>query len=190
MLSMIAGWKGSVEVDEQLYDSFDAFMQSGKQFEDSWHIKLLPKSAKPVAVAEASKKSERVEENDGPVYRITVKPYMTRPTEPGSTFDFMEKWNNNKPMPLRTMQGTVLKETRGMLKMKLHGVGLAEIYCMRCGRKLTHPVSRHYGIGPECMSKLGIVANIEAIDEIREKLKKVEWEGWVIKSAITEREEV
>ena len=84
MLSMIAGWKGSVEVDEQMYDSFDAFMQSGKQFEDSWHIKLLPKSEKPVAVAEASKKSERVEENDGPVYRITVKPYMTRPTEPGS----------------------------------------------------------------------------------------------------------
>ena len=42
--------------------------------------------------------------------RITVKSYMTQKSTP--TFDFMSKWNNDTPMPLRVMYGTKLEETR------------------------------------------------------------------------------
>ena len=53
----------------------------------------------------------------GKSYKITVKKYMTEPST--STFDFQDKWNNGKPMPLCTMQGKVIKETRGMYYIKL-----------------------------------------------------------------------
>ena len=57
-------------------------------------------------------------------------------------------------------------------------------------KELTNPVSRHYGIGPVCMGKVGIYCDIDRIDEIKEKLVDVKWSGWIIKSAITEREEI
>ena len=53
----------------------------------------------------------------GKSYKITVKKYMTEPAT--STFDFQDKWNNGKPMPLCIMQGEIIKETRGMYYMKL-----------------------------------------------------------------------
>ena len=53
----------------------------------------------------------------GKSYKITVKKYMTEPSTPN--FDFQDKWNNGKPMPLYTMQGEVIKETRGMYYMEL-----------------------------------------------------------------------
>jgi hypothetical protein len=53
----------------------------------------------------------------GKSYKITVKKYMTEPAT--STFDFQDKWNNGKPMPLCTMQGKVTRETRGMYYMEL-----------------------------------------------------------------------
>lgn len=53
----------------------------------------------------------------GKSYKITVKKYMTESSTPN--FDFQNKWNDGKPMPLCTMQGTVTKETRGMLHMEL-----------------------------------------------------------------------
>ena len=53
----------------------------------------------------------------GKSYKITVKKYMTEPAT--STFDFQDKWNNGKPMPLCIMQGEVIKETRGMYYMEL-----------------------------------------------------------------------
>lgn len=126
--------------------------------------------------------------NDIVEYRITVKKYMTEYASP--SFDFMAKWNNNIPMPLRTMVGTVEKETKGMVYMKLHGFGEPEVRCMRCGRLLTNPVSKLYGIGPECMSKLGFVCDIEDVDRIKSNLQEIKWEGWVIKSAIVEKEKV
>lgn len=52
------------------------------------------------------------------MYKITVKKYMTEPSTP--SFDFMQKWNNNTPMPLSTMFGTEVKQTRGMVYMQLH----------------------------------------------------------------------
>ena len=53
----------------------------------------------------------------GKAYKITVKKYMTEPAT--VNFDFQDKWNNGKPMPLCIMQGEVIKETRGMYYMKL-----------------------------------------------------------------------
>ena len=107
-------------------------------------------------------------------------------------FDFMEKWNNDEPMPLRTMTGIKLKETAGMVRMKLHGQAEAVIKCMRCGRQLTNPVSQHYGIGPECITKIPMLMNLDIndIDTIKRKMVEVEWEGWIIRSAIIECEEV
>ena len=53
----------------------------------------------------------------GKSYKITVKKYMTEPAT--VNFDFQDKWNNGKPMPLCIMQGEVIKETRGMYYMEL-----------------------------------------------------------------------
>ena len=54
----------------------------------------------------------------GKSYKITVKKYMTEPAT--VSFDFQDKWNNGMPMPLVTMTGEVIKETRGMFYMRLH----------------------------------------------------------------------
>lgn len=75
----------------------------------------------------------------GKSYKITVKKYMTEPAT--VNFDFQDKWNNGKPMPLCIMQGETIKETRGMYYMEL-------------------------------------------------KAEDTNWEGWVIKSAIKEWEEI
>ena len=53
----------------------------------------------------------------GKSYKITVKKYMTEPAT--ANFDFQDKWNDGKPMPLCIMQGKVIKETRGMYYMEL-----------------------------------------------------------------------
>ena len=121
---------------------------------------------------------------------------MTQQSNPG--FDFMSKWNNDVPMPFRTMTGVKVKETPGMVYMKLHGDIWAEqiITCMKCGRVLSNPVSRYFGIGPECgghkyINPFNSDSELkEAVAKYKEQLKNITWEGWIIKSAITECEEV
>lgn len=129
----------------------------------------------------------------GKSYKITVKKYMTEPAT--STFDFQDKWNNGNPMPLCIMQGEVIKETRGMYYMILHGKAEPTYKCLVCGKTLTNPISKLYGIGPECSEKVGLI--IESEEEAKEKLKHImeqiddiSWSGWVIKSAIKEWEEI
>jgi len=187
MIDMLTSWKGSVDINGVQYENMDAAKTNFKPIEGGICIKLYPKQVMPVKnddrQVETSVNSEPCE------IEITVKKYMTEQSSPG--FDFMAKFNNDNPMPLRTMQGTIEKETRGMVYMKLHGVGREEIHCMRCGRSLTNPISRHYGIGPECMQKVGFVGiGIEEVDLIKERLAEVTWEGWIIKSAITEQKEI
>lgn len=130
----------------------------------------------------------------GKSYKITVKKYMTEPAT--STFDFQDKWNNGNPMPLCIMHGEVIKETRGMYYMNLLGKAEPIARCLVCGKPLTNPVSKLYGIGPECSEKIGII-RIESEEEAREKwnelvqqIGNIKWEGWVIKSAIKEWEEI
>ena len=127
-------------------------------------------------------------------YIIKVRQYMTKPASP--EFDFQAKWNSNIPMPFRIMKCRVLKETRGMVMVDCIATPLKTDVCMRCGRTLTHPVSRLYGIGPEC----GGHAHINpfdteeelyaALDKVKEQLAEIKWRGWIIKSALIEVQEV
>lgn len=128
----------------------------------------------------------------GKSYKITVKKYMTEPAT--ANFDFQDKWNNGKPMPLCIMHGEVIKETRGMYYMSLKGKAQPTSKCLVCGKTLTNPISKLYGIGPECSEKVGLI-RIESEEEAKEKLKHImaqiddiSWTGWVIKSAIKEWE--
>ena len=178
---LLKDWKGEIQIDDKRYTNVERCNFDFKTLSADTHI-VLHSAIKNVNTSEIDSVESKLQ------YRITVKKYMTEKASPG--FDFMSKWNNNDPMPLRTMTGTIEKETRGMIYMKLHGVGEAVVRCMRCGRLLTNPISQHYGIGPECMSKLGFVCDIEDVDTIKKKLVDVVWEGWIIKSAIVEKEEV
>ena len=118
---------------------------------------------------------------------------MTKPSTPD--FDLMAKWNNDIPMPLCTMVGTVVKETKGMVYLDLHGDtdGNPVQYCMKCGRPITNPVSRYFGLGPDCGNH-GYVNPFKSDEELhsavdtyrREVLQKMTWKGWVPKSAIKE----
>ena len=131
----------------------------------------------------------------GHEYIVRVKKWMTQETT-SSDFDFMQRWNNNIPMPFRVMRGRVLSETRGMVFMELKGTVLKTDYCMRCGRPLTHPVSRLYGLGPECGGHAHINPfNTEeelyaAFAEVKEKLGSITWKGWISKSEIEYATEV
>ena len=183
MITMLKDWKGKVQIDDTLYDNVSTI--KNKALKGQIHIKLLPLTQNHSTNENTKVQIEDVKSGD---VRITVKPYMCKKATP--EFDFMTRWNNDTPMPMRTMQGKKIKETPGMVYMQLHAQGLETITCLRCGKTLTNPISRHYGIGPECMSKLGIVADIDDVDNIKEKLVDITWEGYVIKSSILEEEEV
>lgn len=181
LAKLLKDWTGEVEIGDKKYYHVQDATSVFKSISADTHIKLFSKKKNAIqSIVEAH--------NDIVEYRITVRKYMTQTATP--EFDFMAKWNNNNPMPLRTMTGTVEKETRGMIYMKLHGQAEPVIKCMRCGRELTNPISRHYGIGPECMSKLGLICDITDVDTIKKKLVDVTWEGWIIKSAIIDKEVV
>ena len=128
------------------------------------------------------------------MYKIVVKQWMTKKATP--EFDFMAKWNNNEPMPLRIMVGEKLQETPGMIKMSLHGDILEEKtqFCMKCGRPITNLVSQYFGMGPECGSHNYVNPfNSEeelkqSVNAYRQQIREIKWEGWIIKSAIQEME--
>ena len=189
MLTFLNDWKGEIDIDGKHYTSISDAISDFKQVSDEFNIKLYSATQKAVHATQKAVQSVTDEQTTNTEYRITVKKYMTETASPG--FDFMAKWNNNHPMPLRTMTGVIEKETRGMVYMRLHGQAEPVVRCMRCGRPLTNPVSQLYGIGPECMSKLGFIQiAIDDVETIKKRLVEVEWAGWVIKSAIIEQEEI
>ena len=181
MLNLIKDWQGSVEINGIEYESAQDAIKRFKRSSGDIHIVLKSKT-------ETVQKTKIERSDDVLEYRIAVKKYMTEPASP--SFDFMAKWNDNKPMPMRIMIGTVEKETRGMVYMNLHGEARETITCVCCGKELTNPISRHYGIGPVCMSKVGIMRDVDDIDSIKDDLVNIKWSGWIIKSAIVSREEV
>ena len=192
MLTAVSNWEGAVIVGGARYESImDAIHGvTDESLFDS--ITLLPKGN---PAPEGLKSSPVTDSEDTQTYRITVKGYMTKKASP--EFDFMKKWNNDNPMPFRTMIGTVDKETRGMVHMTLH----ADIYadtittCMKWGRPLTNPVSQYFGIGPECgghnyVNPFDTEEELRnAVSAYRKQLQSIVWEGWIIKSAIIEKEE-
>ena len=188
MLSMLKDYKGSVEINGVKYDSISDAQNRFKSKSDVITIKLSSNHSE--------RKREQIRANESIVQKkITVKQYMTRQATP--EFDFMKVWNNDVPMPLRTMIGTVEKETRGMVYMKLHGDITEEktLHCLKCGRPITNPVSQYFGMGPECgchnyINPFYSKEELEnAIKDYREKvLRNMTWEGWIIKSAIISEE--
>lgn len=192
MLTMLRSWSGSVEFNGTVYPTVDMFASAVKTLKPDDKLILRAKNYKKqstehVAVEAVSAPSET---------RVTVKAYMTKPACPG--FDFMQKWNDNKPMPLRVMTGVKVKETPGMVYMKLHGDIWARriCTCMCCGRELTNPVSQFFGIGPECGGH-NYTHPFNSDEELREAVKayrahlqSITWEGWIVKSAITNEEVV
>jgi hypothetical protein len=185
MLTMLKDYKGKVEINDVSYDNIRDAIKRFNSVDDSIHIRLCAKRDNAIKT-----------HSDAIQHKITVKQYMTRKATP--EFDFMKQWNNDEPMPYRTMIGTIEKETRGMVYMKLHADITEEktLHCLRCGRPITNPVSQYFGLGPECgghnyvnpfYSKEELQ---EAVKAYREKLRNVTWEGWIIRSAITNDEEV
>ena len=153
-------------------------------------MNILFKSKSKSSSGQAAKASDTI-------YRVTVRQYMTKQSTPD--FDFMKKWNNDVPMLLRTMAGTIEKETNGMYYMKLHAdTSFSNMqYCMKCGKPITNPVSQFFGMGPECGghnyvnpfdSEEELKATVDAYK--KNVLGKITWSGWIIKSAITKMEEV
>ena len=101
------------EIFKQIHRYEEQDFQEGKPFEFT-----LDKATKELNTEINDytwKKDNKMEVGNS--YRITVKKYMTEPST--SNFDFQDKWNDGKPMPLCTMQGQVIKETRGMYYMEL-----------------------------------------------------------------------
>ena len=193
MINMIKNWQGKVAVNGESFESIQSAIANFdfKHVSGAVNIKLYPASQTTLKIdseASQSGQSQTAEVSKTGEIRITVKKYMTEKSSIG--FDFMAKWNNDNPMPMRIMEGVVEKETRGMVYMKLHGLARPTITCYCCGKELTNPVSRHYGIGPICLNKLGIAREIDDIENIKEELVNITWEGWIIKSAITKEEEV
>lgn len=197
ILDFLKSWSGSVVINGTEYPSFEA-VPSDLAVKGSLNIQLHP--AKKVAQRASGGHTEAsvstVELNANQQYRVRVKQYMTKPATPD--FDFMAKWNNNKPMPLRVMVGEKIKETRGMVYMTLHGDILEErtLCCMKCGRPITNSVSQFFGLGPECgghnyVNPFESEAELkEAVEAYKKRLNQTVWEGWIIRSAIEEFEEV
>jgi hypothetical protein len=187
MITMLKDWQGKVEVNGDEYETITTAISQNKGLNGQVHIKLYPltKNASVgqnrVAVAGVDNASE---------VKITVKAYMTKKATPD--FDFMARWNDNNPMPLRIMQGVKVKETNGMVYMKLHAQAEETITCLRCGRELTNPVSRKYGIGPECITKIPVLIKVDVndVDDVKAKMVDITWEGWIIKSSILSEESV
>ncbi len=185
MLSLLGDYQGSLEVNGIVYNSLNEAVQALNDRPGPLTI-VLNKGIK-----KENKEENQIQELEGSsIYKIRVRQYMTRPASP--EFDFHTKWNNDNPMPMRIMVGRKLKETRGMVQMELWGEITEEMttHCMKCGRTLNNPVSKYFGIGPECgghnyNNPFETDEELQqAIEEMQARLREVKWTGWVIKSAL------
>lgn len=195
MEKLLQSWKGAVEINGTKYNSIQDAISVFKTLNS--RSKIVLRASVQNAVQGVVSSDNSIQKTASVIeYLITVKKYMTRKATP--EFDFMRKWNNDIPMPLMMMQGVVEKETRGMVYMKLHGTMYADVMhtCMKCGRPLTNPVSQFFGVGPECgghnyVNPFSSDEELKAaVAAYRKKLVNITWEGWIIKSAITERKEI
>jgi len=187
MLDLLNNYSGSLEVNGVQYDTINHAKKALSGYKGPVVI-VLNKQAENAAHPNSVGRVPEVKSEQ--MYRIKVRQYMTKP--PCPEFDFHTKWNNGIPMPMRVMVGKKLAETRGMVKMELHGEPMNTSCCMVCGRTLTHPVSKLYGIGPECGGHFHInpfdsESELKAaLEQVNEKVRSIRWTGWIIKSAIEE----
>ena len=160
MIKQLGDWKGKITVNGTEYEKVDD-VPTTINFDSSTVITLLPVNKREKVASQALDDVERV---------ITVRQYMT-------------KFESN-PMPMCQMVGKLKRETAKAYYAELHGQALPVVTCMRCGRSLTNPVSRHYGLGIECIQKVGIPFAVDDVENIKEALVDVKWSGWIPKSAI------
>lgn len=111
MLSLLKSWQGTFVIDNNSYDSLNKLNLADIVRNGEINIKLLPKEK----VADNANMVKLETTSNFAI--VTVKKYMTKKSTP--SFEFMEKWNNDIPMPSIRMWGEKLQETRGMIKMKL-----------------------------------------------------------------------
>lgn len=188
MFNLLKNHKGALEVNGTEYESVEAAFAALKSYQGKLTI-VLNKTAQKLE-KQATSTTEAVTEEA--IYRIKVRQYMTRPATP--EFDFHDKWNKGQPMPMRIMVGRKLKETRGMVQMEMWADITEEVSqtCMKCGKALTNPVSKYFGIGPECgehgyNNPFSTDEELKAaVEKMRLQLKEIKWTGWIIKSAIEE----
>lgn len=158
MFKQLLGWQGRVVVNGTEYENIGSVPNSVTPTT----ITLLPKVEKRrVKVEDVTDDTEHV---------ITVRQFMTRV--------------DSNPMPMRTMVGKIKRETAKAYYMELHGQALPVVTCMRCGKTLTNPVSRHYGLGVECIQRVGIPFNADDIENIKEAMVDIKWCGWLPKSSV------
>lgn len=114
--------------------------------------------------------------------RIKVRQWLTRE-------DYTDK-----PMPMRTMFGTIEQETAKAYYVKLHGKLMPSSNCLHCDRDLKHPISLLYGLGPicgqhfyinPCNTKEELETNYAAMCAV---MAKITWEGWIPKTGVLEME--
>lgn len=160
MIKQLASWTGSVSVNGTEYATI-ADVPTTLLNSDTV-ICLVPLNKREKA------KSEAV--GDDTEHVITVRQWMTR--------------YGDNPMPMRTMVGRIKRKTAKAFYVELHGQALPVVTCMRCGKALTNPISRHYGLGIECIQKVGIPFSPEDVENIKEALVDVLWSGWIPYSAV------
>lgn len=188
------GYQGPVEVDGEVFPSISDAMEKLSQYTGTMRIKplwpLLEKEPEKERL-EVEKKPEKdtlTLELNVP-YEITVKAYVTKADT--EKFQFHKKFNHGNPMPFRTMRGNVINRTEKMYKVDLYAYPTTIEQCLRCGKRITHPISKLYGIGPDCAEYLNI-PRYESRDDLddnmkslQKEMKKIVWVGYVPMSAIT-----
>ena len=120
---------------------------------------------------------------------IRRKKELTPPTEKQARI-YIKQWFARKIGTPRELQVTIKHETERAYLIKGHALATPTSTCRHCGRRLTHPVSVLYGIGPECGKHYHIPRQPEDVEAIRKMIEQIEYEGWIPKSAVVVFEEV
>ena len=94
MKELLKTWQGKMFINGRVVKDIDKVDLNG-----ALKIKLVPERSMTM------------------ISKVVVKPYMLKRASP--QFDFMSKWNNDKPMPKDTMYGYTTTNTRAMVRMAL-----------------------------------------------------------------------
>lgn len=114
ILSKFNNWTGAIEVNGDHYDSVALALNSIS--DEDFELKSIILYS--VNKDTSERKNLRFTYEVNTHYKIKVRDYMTWPAT--FDFDFMRKWNNDKPMPSKEMYGLLTVDAEGLVYMKLH----------------------------------------------------------------------